>query len=153
MKAAPFEYIRANSVGEAVRALADAGGDGKIIAGGQSLLPVLALRMARPRLLIDINRIPGMSTVTRVDGGVRVGALVRHSRLVEQAQHPLLSEAVRWIGHTAIRSRGTSGGSIAHADPAAELPVVAAALDARRSPPPATAVPWQSCAECGRQGC
>lgn len=130
MKAAPFDYIRANSVGEAVRALAEARGEGKVIAGGQSLLPVLALRMARPRLLIDINRIPGLSAVTPVAGGVRVGALVRHSRLVEQPQHPLLSEAARWIGHTAIRSRGTSGGSIAHADPAAELPVVAAALEA-----------------------
>ncbi|GAB3003236.1 FAD binding domain-containing protein [Amycolatopsis acidiphila] len=130
MKPAPFDYLRAHSVGEAVRALADADGDGKIIAGGQSLLPVLALRMARPRLLVDINRIPGLSTITPVDGGVRLGALVRHARLAGQTAHPLLAEAARWIGHTAIRSRGTSGGSIAHADPAAELPVVAAALEA-----------------------
>ncbi|HYZ55358.1 MAG TPA: FAD binding domain-containing protein [Streptosporangiaceae bacterium] len=130
MKPAPFDYLRAHSVGEAVRALADADGDGKIIAGGQSLMPVLALRMARPRLLVDINRIPGLSTIIPVDGGVRLGALVRHARLAEQTAHPLLAEAARWIGHTAIRSRGTSGGSIAHADPAAELPVVAAALEA-----------------------
>ncbi|HKS46971.1 MAG TPA: FAD binding domain-containing protein [Amycolatopsis sp.] len=130
MKPAPFDYLRARSLGEAVRALADAAGDGKIIAGGQSLMPVLALRMARPRLLVDINRIPGLSTITPVDTGVRLGALVRHARLVEQTLHPLLAEAARWIGHAAIRSRGTSGGSIAHADPAAELPVVAAALEA-----------------------
>jgi carbon-monoxide dehydrogenase medium subunit len=130
MKPASFEYLRARSVGEAVRALADAAGDGKIIAGGQSLVPVLALRMARPGLLVDINRIPGLGAITPIEGGVRLGALVRHARLAQQREHPLLAEAARWIGHTAIRSRGTSGGSIAHADPAAELPVVAAALEA-----------------------
>lgn len=131
MKPAPFDYLSAKSVGEAVRALADAeGGDGKIIAGGQSLMPVLALRLARPSILVDVNRIPGLSTISQQDGVVRLGALVRHARLVEQTAHPLLAEAGRWIGHTAIRSRGTSGGSIAHADPAAELPVVAAALAA-----------------------
>jgi carbon-monoxide dehydrogenase medium subunit len=130
MKSAQFEYLRARTVGEAVRALADSGGEGKIIAGGQSLMPVLALRMARPQLLVDINRIPGLSTIVPVEGAVRLGALVRHARLVEQSEHPLLAEAAKWIGHTAIRSRGTSGGSIAHADPAAELPVVAAALEA-----------------------
>lgn len=130
MKPAPLEYLRAHSVGEAVQALAGADGDGKIIAGGQSLMPMLALRMARPALLVDVNRIPGLSTIVPVDGGVRLGALVRHARLVEQDAHPLLATAARWIGHTAIRSRGTSGGSIVHADPAAELPVVAAALEA-----------------------
>lgn len=130
MKPAPFDYLRPGSVAEAVRALADAGGDAKILAGGQSLMPVLALRMARPRVLIDINRIPGLSSITPLDGGVRLGGLVRHSLLAEQNDHPLLAEAAGWIGHTAIRSRGTIGGSIAHADPAAELPVVAAALEA-----------------------
>jgi 6-hydroxypseudooxynicotine dehydrogenase subunit alpha len=130
MKPAPFDYFRAASVDETVRALADADGDAKILAGGQSLMPVLALRMARPRLLVDINRIPGLSSITPLNGGVRVGALVRHAMLLEQSHHPPLAEAARWIGHTAIRSRGTTGGSIAHADPAAELPVVAAALDA-----------------------
>jgi len=130
MKPAPFDYLRATSVREAVQALAAADGDGKIIAGGQSLVPVLALRMARPKVLVDINRIPGLSTIVPIDGAIRVGALVRHARLVEQTGHPMLAEAARWIGHTAIRSRGTSGGSISHADPAAELPVVAAALEA-----------------------
>lgn len=130
MKPAPFDYLRATSVREAVQALADAAGEGKIIAGGQSLVPVLALRMARPKVLVDINRIPGLSTMVPVDGALRIGALVRHARLVEQTAHPMLAEAARWIGHTAIRSRGTCGGSISHADPAAELPVVAAALGA-----------------------
>lgn len=130
MKPPPFDYHRATSVRDAVQALADAHGDAKIIAGGQSLVPVLALRMARPKVLVDINRIPGLSTIVPVDGGVRIGALVRHARLAEQTAHPMLAEAARWIGHPAIRSRGTSGGSIAHADPAAELPVVAAALEA-----------------------
>lgn len=130
MKPAPFAYLSANSVDEAVRALAEADGDGKIIAGGQSLMPLLALRLARPALLVDVNRIPGLAAIEPVDGAVRVGALVRHARLAEQAEHPLLAEASRWIGHTAIRTRGTAGGSIAHADPAAELPIVAAALEA-----------------------
>ena len=131
MKPAPFEYTRASSVSDAVRCLEQADGDGKIIAGGQSLTPVLALRMARPALLVDINRIPGLSTIRQRDAHtLRIGSLVRHTQLIEQARHPLLAEAARWIGHTAIRSRGTFGGSIAHADPSAELPLVATALDA-----------------------
>ena len=130
MKAAPFGYVRAGSVGEAVAALAGAGEDGKLIAGGQSLTPLLVLRLARPRLLVDINPIPGLATVTAIPGGVRLGALTRHRDLAAQREHLLLAEAARWIGHTAIRSRGTLGGSLAHADPAAELPVVALATGA-----------------------
>ena len=132
MKCAPFEYVRASSVDEVVKVLGEADGDGKILAGGQSLVPVLALRMARPSVLVDVNRIPGLGTIRIVDDGqaVEVGALVRHARLVEQTEHPLLAEAARWIGHTAIRSRGTAGGSVAHADPSAELPVVVAATGA-----------------------
>ncbi|WP_226365416.1 xanthine dehydrogenase family protein subunit M [Pseudonocardia sp. ICBG162] len=130
MKCAPFDYVRASSVEETVKVLGEADGDGKILAGGQSLVPVLALRMARPAVLVDVNRIPGLSSIRRIDDTVEVGATVRHSRLVEQTEHPLLAEAARWIGHTAIRSRGTTGGSIAHADPAAELPVVAVATGA-----------------------
>jgi carbon-monoxide dehydrogenase medium subunit len=129
MKCAPFDYVRAATVDDVVTALADADGDGKILAGGQSLVPILALRMARPAVLVDVNRIPGLAGV-RPDGAgdgaaVHVGALTRHSALAAQSHHPLLAEAARWIGHTAIRSRGTAGGSIAHADPSAELPVVA----------------------------
>jgi carbon-monoxide dehydrogenase medium subunit len=118
-------------VGEAVHALVEAEGEGKIIAGGQSLAPVLALRMARPALLVDVNRIPGLAGISRSSGtAIRIGAMTRHSALVDQRLHPLLAEAAKRIGHAAIRSRGTTGGSIAHADPSAELPVVASALDA-----------------------
>jgi aerobic carbon-monoxide dehydrogenase medium subunit len=133
VKCAPFDYVRASSVEETVKVLADAGGDGKILAGGQSLVPVLALRMARPTVLVDVNRIPGLAAIrpgADPGGAVDVGALVRHNRLVEQASHPLLAEAARWIGHAAIRTRGTLGGSIAHADPSAELPAVAVATGA-----------------------
>ncbi|MDN5914689.1 MAG: xanthine dehydrogenase family protein subunit M [Pseudonocardia sp.] len=131
MKCAPFDYVRASSVEETVKVLGEADGEGKILAGGQSLVPVLALRMARPAVLVDVNRVPGLSSIHRIDDDtVEVGATVRHSRLVEQTRHPLLAEAARWIGHTAIRSRGTTGGSIAHADPSAELPVVAVATGA-----------------------
>jgi carbon-monoxide dehydrogenase medium subunit len=130
VKAAPFGYVRAGSVDEAVAALAGAGEDGKLIAGGQSLTPLLVLRLARPSLLVDINPIPGLATMTATPGGLRFGALTRHRDLAAQRDHPLLAEAARWIGHTAIRSRGTLGGSLAHADPAAELPAVALATGA-----------------------
>lgn len=130
MKCAPFDYVRARSVDEAVSALASSAGDGKILAGGQSLVPMLALRMARPSVLIDINRVPGISSIRPGDDAVIVGALTRHAALAGQAHHLLLAEAARWIGHTAIRTRGTTGGSIAHADPSAELPVVAVATGA-----------------------
>ncbi|GAA5164601.1 xanthine dehydrogenase family protein subunit M [Pseudonocardia eucalypti] len=130
MKSAPFDYLRARDVPEVVAALAGADGEGKILAGGQSLVPVLALRMARPVVLVDINHVAGLSGVVREENSVRVGALTRHSELTRQTQHPLLAEAARWIGHTAIRTRGTAGGSIAHADPSAELPAVAVATGA-----------------------
>lgn len=130
LKPPPFDYVRVHSTRDAVRALGDAGGAGKILAGGQSLAPLLALRIARPSLLVDINRVPGLSGISAADGVVRAGALTRHCELAKQREHPLLAEAASWIGHTAIRSRGTVGGSIAHADPAAEIPVVAAAVDA-----------------------
>ncbi|MBO0849458.1 MAG: FAD binding domain-containing protein [Pseudonocardia sp.] len=130
MKCPPFDYVRAGSVEEVVKVLAEADGEGKILAGGQSLVPVLALRLARPAVLVDINRIPGLDSMRRGGGALEVGALVRHNDLVEQTDHPLLARAARWIGHTAIRARGTAAGSIAHADPAAELPAVAVATGA-----------------------
>jgi len=138
VKPAPFEYLRAASVDEAVAALAarvEAGEEAKILAGGQSLVPLLALRMARPAVLVDINRVAELSGFARCPGSVgtgsvEVGALTRHSALAGQTEHPLLAEAARWIGHPAIRSRGTAAGSLAHADPAAELPVVAVACGA-----------------------
>jgi carbon-monoxide dehydrogenase medium subunit len=133
MKPAPFDYVRADSVEHAVAQLAAANGqgEGKVIAGGQSLMPLLALRLAQPSVLVDINRVPGLDAIaTRPGGGLRIGALARHRALAAQDEHPLLAEAARWIGHAAIRTRGTLGGSLAHADPAAELPVVAAASGA-----------------------
>ncbi len=130
VKCAPFEYVRPSSVADAVAALAAADGDGKVLAGGQSLVPLLALRLARPAVLVDVNRVPGLDAVGRDGDAVQVGALVRHAALAGQTLHPMLAEAARWIGHAAIRTRGTAGGSLAHADPAAELPAVAVATRA-----------------------
>jgi len=130
VKPAPFDYVRAGRVEDAVAALAAANedGEGKVIAGGQSLMPLLALRLAQPSVLVDINRVAGLDAMgPRPGGGLRIGALTRHRALAAQRQHPLLAEAARWVGHAAIRTRGTLGGSLAHADPAAELPVVAVA--------------------------
>jgi carbon-monoxide dehydrogenase medium subunit len=129
VKCPPFEYHRATDVADAVAALAAADGEGKILAGGQSLVPVLALRMARPDVLVDVNRVPGLADLALRDGVLHAGALVRHTALAAQEAHPLAAEAAGWIGHTAIRSRGTLGGSLAHADPAAELPAVLRACD------------------------
>ena len=134
MKPAAFEYIVADSVEMAVASLAQAGGDAKIIAGGQSLVPMLNFRLLRPSVLVDINRIPDLAYV-REDGGViRIGALTRHHQLetspVIAAHFPVLREAMTHVAHLAIRNRGTIGGSLSHADPAAELPMMAPLLDA-----------------------
>jgi carbon-monoxide dehydrogenase medium subunit len=134
LKPPPFDYIRATTVDEALRALAEAGEDAKVLAGGQSLIPLLSLRLAHPTALIDINRVSELSGIERSNGELRIGATTRH-RAVERSKEaavavPLLAEAMPLIGHLAIRSRGTIGGSLAHADPAAELPAVATALDA-----------------------
>jgi carbon-monoxide dehydrogenase medium subunit len=133
MKPAPFEYVAVSSVAEGVRALSTDEG-AKVIAGGQSLMPLLALRLARPTLLVDINRLALEGfTVDPVDSTVRVGALVRHRRLeldpFVSRSAPLLAAAAPLIGYPAIRNRGTIGGSLAHADPVAELPAVLLALD------------------------
>ena len=132
MKPAPFDYIVPATVDDAVGALAD-DDDAKVIAGGQSLTPLLALRLARPTVLVDVGRLP-LARI-EVDAHVlEIGALVRH-RVLETdpllaREAPLLPMAARHIGHVAIRNRGTLGGSVAHADPAAELPAVLLALDA-----------------------
>ena len=133
MKPAAFEYIVADSVEMAVASLAQAG-DAKIIAGGQSLVPMLNFRLLRPSVLVDINRIPDLPYV-REDGGViRIGALTRHHQLetspVIARQFPVLTEAMAHVAHLAIRNRGTIGGSLSHADPAAELPMMTLLLDA-----------------------
>lgn len=133
MKPPPFDYHVADSVDHALALLADLGDDAKLLAGGQSLLPLLSLRVARPESLVDIN---GLSALSRVDTsrGLRIGALVRQ-RVVEKdervaAANPLLAAAAHFIGHAAIRNRGTIGGTVSHADPAAEIPTVVVALDA-----------------------
>jgi CO/xanthine dehydrogenase FAD-binding subunit len=135
MKPAPFEYDAPESVEEALDLLARHGEDAKVLAGGQSLVPLLNFRLARPERLVDVNRIGELEYVRESDGRLELGALTRtaaleRSELVAQ-RWPLLREAVRYAGHPQIRSRGTVGGSVAHADPAAELPVVLTALDAR----------------------
>lgn len=133
MKPAPFDYVAARSVEEAVGFLAEAGEGAKLLAGGQSLVPLLALRLARPELVVDINGVEGLDALEVEGRRLRVGALVRH-RAVERdprvaSAFPFVSMAVSRIGHVAIRNRGTVGGSLAHADPAAEWPALLLALD------------------------
>jgi CO/xanthine dehydrogenase FAD-binding subunit len=134
MKPAAFEYVVADSVEAAVAALADAGGEAKIIAGGQSLVPMLNFRLLKPSILVDINRIPDLAFVTESENAIKVGALTRHHQLETSpviAKHlPVLSTAMTHVAHLAIRNRGTIGGSLSHADPAAELPMMAMLLDA-----------------------
>jgi carbon-monoxide dehydrogenase medium subunit len=135
MKPPVFEYTAVRSADEAVAALARHGDDAKLLAGGQSLLPLLNMRLTAPGWLIDLNRAGELAYVEARDGGVAVGAMTRQ-RTAERsaliaAEVPLLAEALPWVGHFQIRNRGTIGGSLSHADPAAELPAVAACLDAR----------------------
>lgn len=134
MKPPSFEYVVAESIEHALHLLADGGDDAKVLAGGQSLVPLLNFRMARPSLLVDINHVPGLANIKKIDNTVKIGALTRHAKLITSKtirQHlPLLPEAAAWIAHPQIRNRGTIGGSLAHADAAAELPVVLLALDA-----------------------
>jgi aerobic carbon-monoxide dehydrogenase medium subunit len=134
MKLPPVEYEAPTTVADAVDLLAEHGDEASVLAGGQSLIPLLALRLARPEVLIDINGVDELSGVSADDGWVAIGAMTREymaeeSGTVAEAV-PLLAAALPMIGHEAIRSRGTIGGSLAHADPAAELPAVARALDA-----------------------
>ncbi|HMH50616.1 MAG TPA: xanthine dehydrogenase family protein subunit M [Candidatus Acidoferrum sp.] len=133
MKPPKFDYHAPASVDEALALLARYGGDAKILAGGQSLVPLLNFRLSRPAALIDLNRIPALAYIRAEDGEVRFGAMTRQ-RTIEFSplvfeRVPLLTEATRWVGHLPIRSRGTIGGSIAHADPSAEYPAVLRALD------------------------
>ncbi len=134
MKPAAFDYIVADSVDAAVAALAAAGGEAKIIAGGQSLVPMLNFRLLRPAILVDINRIPGLAFIEESEHAITIGALTRHHRIETSpviASHlPVLGFAMTHVAHLAIRNRGTIGGSLSHADPAAELPMLALLLDA-----------------------
>ena len=134
MKAPRFSYVRPESLGSALELLAEHGDEARILAGGQSLMPTLNMRLSEPRLLIDINRIDALKGISFEDGAVRIGALARHAELLASPivgrRLPLIADAMPHVAHAAVRNRGTFGGSIALADPAAELPACAVALDA-----------------------
>jgi carbon-monoxide dehydrogenase medium subunit len=135
VKPPAFHYTAVTSVDEALAELARHGDDAKLLAGGQSLMPILNMRLAAPAKLVDLNRVAALAYVAERDGGVAVGAMTRQcaaerSPLIA-ARAPLLAEALPWVGHSAIRNRGTIGGSLAHGDPAAELPAVALCVEAR----------------------
>ena len=134
MKFPAFDYASPTSLSEAISLLADAGDDAMLLAGGQSLMPILAFRMAAPGLLVDLKNVPGLEGIEIDDTGVRLGARVRWRDIEKHAglaaAHPLLVEATSHIAHYQIRNRGTVGGSLALADPAAEMPGIAATCDA-----------------------
>ena len=133
MKPAPFDYLRAGTVAEALDALHKVGADARILAGGQSLVPMLNMRLARPAMLVDIMRIETLARIEdrgdslRIGAGVRQLALERHDGLVHR--QPLLALMLPWLGHVQTRSRGTVCGSVAHADPSAEMPLALVALE------------------------
>ncbi len=134
MKPAGFSYHRPKTLGEALELLSAHGDNAKIIAGGQSLVPVMNMRLAAPAQLVDLNDLPGLAGIGAKGAFVEVGALARHYQLVEsevvRSLCPLLAQAAETIGHYAIRQRGTLGGSLAHADPTAQLPLVTVTLNA-----------------------
>jgi len=148
MKPAAFDYFAPGTVDEALGLLADYGGDAKPLAGGQSLVPTMNFRLAQPAVLVDLNGIEELFFIREDEGGLRCGAMTRQrsverSALVQRIS-PLLHEAMPHIAHSQIRNRGTIGGSLAHADPAAELPVLAVALDARMYVRSVTDARWVS---------
>jgi 2-furoyl-CoA dehydrogenase FAD binding subunit len=132
MKPAAFDYVRAGHLDEVLDGLRREGGDARIIAGGQSLMPMLNMRLARPKTLIDIMRLPELARIEQKGGAVMVGAGVRQATLLAWPELgkalPLVAKALPWTGHVQTRSRGTVCGSIAHADPSAELPLILCAL-------------------------
>jgi CO/xanthine dehydrogenase FAD-binding subunit len=135
MKPAAFEYFAPRTIEEAISLLADHPDEAKLLAGGQSLVPLMNMRLARPRYVVDLNRIAELEYLREMDGELAIGAMTRQADVEQSAmavqRHPLLREALELVGHPAIRNRGTIGGSLAHADPAAELPTVIVALDGR----------------------
>jgi CO/xanthine dehydrogenase FAD-binding subunit len=135
LKPPVFGYHAPRDVDEVLALLAEHGEDGKLLAGGQSLIPLLNFRIAHPDPLIDLNRTAGLSGIRRADGALRIGTMTRHSTLEHSTlvaeRWPLLTDAIKLVAHMQIRNRGTVGGSVAHADPSAELPVAMAAADAR----------------------
>ena len=132
MKPARFDYLRAGTLAEAHATLAADGEDARILAGGQSLLPMLSMRMARPKVLIDIMHLPELAKIEAEGNTIRIGAGVRQAKLLAwpalYERQPLLAAALPWVGHAQTRSRGTVCGSVAHADPSAEIPLVLLAL-------------------------
>jgi len=135
MKPAPFEYLAPASLDEALAVMAAHGSEAKLLAGGQSLVPVMNFRLAQPTLIVDLNELVELGAVRRENGVMRLGAMVRQRTLefdeTVAAHLPLLQETMPYIAHPQIRNRGTLGGSLAHADPAAELPVLAVVLNGR----------------------
>jgi carbon-monoxide dehydrogenase medium subunit len=135
MKLPPFDYQAPATLGEAVQILSNGAGAAKAIAGGQSLIPILAFRLANPSVLVDLGGIAGLDDITISEAGVSIGAMVRWRELEDhaglQSAYPLIPAAVSHIAHYQIRNRGTIGGSLAHADPAAEMPGIAVTCDAR----------------------
>jgi CO/xanthine dehydrogenase FAD-binding subunit len=135
VKPAPFKYLVPTTVEEALAHLADYGYEAAILAGGQSLIPTMNFRLAQPAVLVDVNQIPGLDTIQQVNGELRIGAMTRQRRAEHNAlirrYAPLLHKALPFVAHVPIRNRGTLGGSIAHADPSAEIPAVMLALNAR----------------------
>src|SRR2546422_3156289 len=135
MKPAVFDYFDPKTLDEALALLARHREEAKLLAGGQSLVPLMNMRLARPRYVVDLNRIAELAYVREVDGDLAIGAMTRQTDVERSSlsanRHPLLAEALAFAGHPAIRNRGTIGGSIAHADPAAELPALIVALDGR----------------------
>ena len=134
MKLPAFEYACPATLSEAVALLASHDGDAKAIAGGQSLVPMLAFRVASPSLLVDLRKLPGLDRINITESGVSLGALVRWRDILDDARlrhaHPLIAAAVKHVAHYQIRNRGTVGGSVAHADPAAEMPGVVVTCEA-----------------------
>lgn len=134
MKPAPFDYVAPATIDDACRALADAGGGATLLAGGQTLMPLLNLRMSQPFILIDLNKILQLQGISPTDSGIRIGPMTRQCDAIDsellQRELPVLVEALRHVGHHQTRNRGTVGGSIALGEPAAELPATAVALGA-----------------------
>jgi aerobic carbon-monoxide dehydrogenase medium subunit len=150
VKPAPFRYADPGTLEEALAVLSAEGEGAKVLAGGQSLLPLLSMRLAAPSTLVDINRVPGLDTVEATGDGVTVGALVRHNHLLHHAAaarvQPLLARATANVAHPAIRNRGTTVGSIAHADPSGEMTSVLALTDGSVSvatPGGVETIPWR----------
>lgn len=135
MKAAAFDYERPTSLAQALALLAQHGGEAKLLAGGQSLVPMMAMRLARPAVLVDINRLPELKGLRIEDDCVWMGATTRQREVEDHTElHtalPLLRDALLWVGHVQTRNRGTVGGSLVHADPSAEMPLAALMLDAQ----------------------